>query len=206
MNNSRELYLKARYALPILKTRWISEVFNTYLDQPQGPTNVAALAVGNGEELPHLRFFTGHGANIHAFDILRPSKTTQELAELAKVEYHREGIQRIDKVIRTLGGEPNLVVCRAPRVLETVSKRGFKFNTWWADSLAGYAERVRGRGQMLVTTYTQEERNIIAEKFRSRGIRFSLFENNLCPIQVPDYVGPNGPFRAGIDKFVLVSK
>ena len=105
-----------------------------------------------------------------------------------------------------LGGEPNLIICRAPRILETVSRRGFKFNMWWADTLAGYAQRVQDRGQMLVTTYSAEERDIVADRFRSRGIRFSTHENNLCPIKVPDYVGPNGPFRAGIDKFVLVTK
>ena len=155
MNNSRELFLKAKYALPILKTRWIHDVFTTYLDQPQGRANVASLAVGNGEELFHLRLFAGHGTNIHAFDILRPPNTTKDLSELAKIEYHREGIQRIDKVIRILGGEPNLIICRAPRILETVSKRGYKFNMWWADTLAGYAQRVKDHGQMLITTYAE---------------------------------------------------
>lgn len=206
MTSTREAYLKIAYAGPILKTRWINDVFNTYLNQPQGETNVAALAVGGCEELPHLRFFTGHGANIHAFDILQPSMRMRDLSEYAKVQYHREGIQRIDKVIRHLGGEPNLVICRAPRILETVSKHGFKFNTWWADTLAGYGERVRGIGQMLVTTYTGEERDIVAEALDKRAISFSTYENDLCPINVPNYTGPNGPIRAGIDKYVLVSR
>ena len=72
MNNSRELVLKATYALPIFKTRWINDVFRTYLDQPQGRANVAALAVGNGEELPHLRFFTGQWRK---YSCLRHSST-----------------------------------------------------------------------------------------------------------------------------------
>lgn len=206
MNQSREMFLMARYAVPILRTRWIGEVFHTYLKQPSGPTRVAALAVGRGEELPHLRHFVGHGATIHAFDILEPETLTSDLAELAQVTYHREGIQRIDKVIRLLGGEPNIVVCRAPRIVETVSKRGLRFNTWWEDTLAGYAQRVHRKGQMLITTYTDEERQRVAAKFRDRGIRFQQYENDLCPIPTPQAQGPNGIIRSGIDKFVLVSE
>ncbi len=201
----KNLALKAKYALPIIKTRWISRVFHEYLRPVSQGASVAALAVGGGEELPHLRSFTGPGARIHAFDIVRPSERLKELAQLAAVTYHREGIQRIDKVIRAIGDTPELVVCRAPRILETVSRREIRFNEWWADVLAQYGSRVGWRGQMLVTTYTDEERAKIAQRMSAWGVPFRLYENSFCPLPTPKAVGPNGPVRSGIDKFVLVA-
>ena len=197
--------LRLKYAIPIERTTWILNVFKTTLRPVSPRALVVTLAVGKGEELPHLRAFVGTKARIHAFDILKPSGRLYDMVQLTRTNYHCQDIAKVNSIFEVINGPLNLVICRAPRVLESISPNKISYNEWWIPTLIEYAQKMSKDGQMLITTYTEEEQLKIVEGMRKQGLQPITGENTLFPLAMPKkYFGPSGDIRAGIDRFTIV--
>ena len=62
---------------------------------------------------------------------------------------------------------------------------------WWGDVLSQWGEKLDRSGQMIVTTFTQFERDFIAERMVQHGLSPVTGENQLAPPSIRLKVGPH---------------
>lgn len=183
---TRELTLKYQ------ESEWIGKVLTANLSPIPERGTICSLGVGcRGHwlaiELLHIRDFVGPQARLYAFDIEKLGPEALLHTEVTNTKFHRADIRDTGKIIKLMGGEPpNLVICRHPRVIKAIDQNGIvvQLNKWWAETLTHWGLLVRGRGQMLVTTFTEIERDIIAGKMRQVGLAPTLDENDFAPSQL----------------------
>jgi hypothetical protein len=204
---------KAKQQRPdiIAQTSWIRDLLKDNLNPIKPGALVLVLACGSGVELPHIRNFAGEKAIIHAFDILPPDQTERNCFLGPKIKYHRIDIRNLKQVLnaagRTDGQLPDLIICRSPKIIEIIGPGKVVRQDWWIDVLTQYAQIVvNNGGQMLITTYTEEEQILLAKAMEKIGLEPITGQNELCPNRFRrEYIGEDGTTRiAGIDRYTIV--
>ena len=162
---------------------WIYKVFLHCLQKPRGRTTACCLGIGSGEELIQLRKFLGPTASIWGFDL-----TLDKYAKVAvagsKSQYSPKDIRQVDDVIQVIGGFPNVVVCRHPRLLHAVDFAVgiITYQDWWLESLTEWAQKMQQqRGQMLITTFTAIEMERLKMCFVRHNLNFQTHDLDIAP-------------------------
>lgn len=187
---------------------WISVVLNQYLRKPAQPASViAALAIGDGMELLHLRPFVGPQALIHGFDIVPPEELPHGADIIAYTSSlsHQADIQSVGEVQSVLKVVPDIIICRHPRLFESVSRDSneIMWNEWWINALTEYAKWISGRGQMMITTFFKLEALKFIEGMTNQGIIPKYYENEFCPL-VTNFRTKVGSLKGRPDGYVLL--
>lgn len=164
-----------------LRTQWIGRVLAKYLNPTTDNALVAVLGVGDGEELLHIRQFVGDSATIHSFDTAprRPDRT-RLMATVTNSHLHFMDFAVGRRVIER---RPDLVICRHPRIVDFIeaSSGEIDFDYQLFTTLASYAKDLNIRGQMLITLYTQIERDKLYDYLTDNSIPCQAYNNKFAP-------------------------
>lgn len=174
------------------KTAWIAQVIRRNIFPVPSGATVCCLAVGRTmEELLHVRDITGKQAKIFAFDITTPSPIGEMLMTATGTHYHIHSIQDSDGIVRVMGKMPNLVVCRHPRIIETVNKSGqvLSVNAWWIDALKQWGMKVKGKGQLFITLFTEDEQRMVIRGMNKSSLKPIVGKNLFAPRALRKHFG-----------------
>lgn len=176
------------------RTDWIGQVLRQNLYPIRPDATVACLAAGNCEELLQVRRLVGKGARIFAFDEGVPNPNAILAIAGTGSDYRIGDIRDIDNLTAEMGGIPHLIICRHPKVLVSATSLTGKIQekqVWWGETLSQWGQRLDRSGQMIVTTFTQFERDFIAERMVQDGLSPTTGENQLAPSSLRLKVGPH---------------
>ena len=117
------------------------------------------------------------------FDIKQPTLPLSSAALHYGNGFIQHDIRDVQGCIAAAAGQrPNLIVARAPRVVEKVYPSGrVEFNPWWGDSLVEWSQTMQQGGQMFMTTFTQMERDFLVAHFMRHGIKGTSMEMSYSP-------------------------
>jgi len=181
------------------KTRWISDLYKTYLKPPILNRTIYSLGCGDGLELLHLREFCGPQARMVAIE-KSPYYTTIPIAVYTNTKFFQADIRNVQRYVVTQ--PPGLIISRAPRIIEGVNEAGdiITINEWWFDTLGQWARALPEHGQMLITTLHPVEHRLLAEALKQQGLSFisSKFSGYNRKLEIK-----YGPLVAAPDKQVL---
>ncbi|MEK7165497.1 MAG: hypothetical protein AAB874_01660 [Patescibacteria group bacterium] len=186
-----------------LRSAWIGNVLRTNLTPPRPDATVCCLNVGSGEELLQVRKFIGDQARLYAVDI-KSSPNLSLMCIGANAEFISADISYVADLTGHMSSVPDIVISRHPRIVVTVNKQGQpgEVDTSWFQPLSEWGQLVVGNGgQMLITTYTQVERDVLGLAMGKFGLNPEQGENDFAPSSL---VRKFGPALAGPDKFTLV--
>lgn len=189
---------------PESRSRWIYQVLRTNLGKIS-PRLTACFAVGKTmEELTHVRKLVGDKGTIKAYDIVFPDRHGEESLRRVQAEFHRIDIREMEWVLSTIGAMPNLIVCRHPQVIQTVSRNTgevVEINDWWIGCLSTWGRMVvENGGMMLVSTFDERERAALVLGMINVGLDPALSINNLAP---RDISLMRGKWLCAPDRYVL---
>ncbi len=157
-------------------------IFRRFTKPKELPSHAVIFNLNAGEcvDVVAMREVYGPDAMIYSFDIEQPKQSFAQSALRLGNGFLQMDIQDIQGCMDAVGMQPHLVVSRAPRVIEKVfgGTGQVTLNTWWGDTLAQWAEVLQPNGQMLVTTYTELERDFIAAAFARHGMRGERLANS----------------------------
>lgn len=156
-------------------------IFKRFTKPKELPPHAVIFNLNAGEcvDVVAMRDVYGPHAMIFSFDIAQPRQSFAASALQLGDGFLQMDIQDIQGCLDAVGMQPHLVVSRAPRVMETVvgATGQITLNTWWGDTLAQWADALQPDGQMLVTTYTELERDFIAAAFARHGKKGERLSN-----------------------------
>lgn len=172
------------------QTAWIGHTLKDNLNPPIPNYTVYALAVGNGEELLHLRTSMRPDVSIIALE-LSIKDTARISARASDVELFQGDITKVAELISQYG-IPGTIICRSPRIAEDVHiKTGtlITINEWWLYTLNSWADQLTHQGQMLVTTFHPMEAELLANKMRASGKVVKVKINQNSPVRLRRTLG-----------------
>ena len=117
------------------------------------------------------------------FDIKQPTLPLSSAALHFGNGFIQQDIRDVQGCIAAAAGQqPNLIVARAPRVVENVYPSGrVEFNPWWGDTLVEWSQTLPAGGQMFMTAITQMERDFLVAYFMRYGIKGVSMEMPYTP-------------------------
>jgi len=202
-----ELATSRRIAAQVYNaTGWIGETFSTL--ERDRYRHIIVLGPNTGEELLHLRTQQAK-ARISAFEI-DPKPISVSIYDVTNTRGYigpTEGdFRKIEKAFQAVG-QFDLLVCRAPRVIETTdAQKRIIYNDDIVGALVGWVENAREQGaHVFITTLTREEaiRILIALK-KKLSIRADATKNpHTVPVLKIELATNNGTIVGMPDQYII---
>lgn len=143
--------------------------------------SVCCLGSGNSRECIAVRRLLPH-SSIYAFDRELPDSQEERRQNIARTKFRCLNVYNIGRILSEMGvnGCPDLVLCRHPKIANIINGEIVPDNDApvWVASLVNWGIRVSAyNSQMLITTFTREDRDILGLAMKEAGLNPILGEN-----------------------------